>query len=148
MRKERVIEAIGVPLAPADRIALAHAIETTRSELDGATWDAAWAAGTALPTEQAMVTALIRDESPARTATPDLSATTDDADLSRLSPREVDVCRLLARGRTNRQIARSLSITEKTVGSHVDHIMTKLGLRSRTLIALWAVEHGLTAADD
>ena len=36
------------------------------------------------------------------------------------------------------------SISEKTVGSHVDHIMTKLDLRSRTRIAVWAVQHGLS----
>lgn len=51
--------------------------------------------------------------------------------------------RLIAQGLTNRQISRALSISEKTVGSHVDHIMTKLGLRSRTRIAVWAVQHGL-----
>jgi len=34
-------------------------------------------------------------------------------------------------------------ISERTVGSHVDHIMTKLGIRSRTRVAVWAVEHGL-----
>ena len=72
-----------------------------------------------------------------------------DAQISRACHHARSTCAgLLARGLTNRQIARSLSITEKTVGSHIDHIMTKLGLRSRTLIALWAVEHGLKAPDD
>lgn len=51
--------------------------------------------------------------------------------------------RLIAQGLTNRQIARALAVTEKTVGSHVDHIMTKLDLRSRTRIAVWATQHGL-----
>ena len=57
--------------------------------------------------------------------------------------REREVSALIAEGLTNRQIARALSISEKTVGSHIDHIMTKLDLRSRTRIAVWAVEHGL-----
>jgi DNA-binding NarL/FixJ family response regulator len=60
-----------------------------------------------------------------------------------LSPRERQVSRLIAQGLTNRQISRALSISEKTVGSHVDHIMTKLGLRSRTRIAVWAIQQGL-----
>ena len=50
---------------------------------------------------------------------------------------------LIAEGLTNREISRALAISEKTVGSHVDHIMTKLDLRSRTRIAVWAVQHGL-----
>jgi DNA-binding NarL/FixJ family response regulator len=64
-------------------------------------------------------------------------------DLERLSRRELQVCGLIAEGRTNRQIGQALSISERTVGSHVDHIMTKLNARSRTRIAVWAVEHGL-----
>ena len=63
--------------------------------------------------------------------------------VSPLSPRERQVGQLIADGLTNREIAHALSITEKTVGSHIDHIMTKLGLRSRTLIAVWAVDNGL-----
>ena len=65
-----------------------------------------------------------------------------DAEADRLSPREREVSRLIAQGLTNRQIARVLAITEKTVGSHIDHIMTKLDLRSRTWIAVWATQHG------
>jgi DNA-binding NarL/FixJ family response regulator len=53
------------------------------------------------------------------------------------------VSQLIAQGLTNREISRALSISEKTVGSHVDHIMTKLDLRSRTRIAVWAIQHGL-----
>ena len=40
-------------------------------------------------------------------------------------------------------VGKSLSISERTVGSHVEHVMTKLGIRSRTRVAVWAVEHGL-----
>ena len=50
---------------------------------------------------------------------------------------------LIARGLSNREISAALVITEKTVGSHVEHIMTKLGLRSRTRVAVWALEHGM-----
>ncbi len=58
-----------------------------------------------------------------------------------LSPREVEVLRLLAEGATNRQIAERLSISERTVDHHVLHILTKLGLESRTAAAVWAVRN-------
>ena len=51
--------------------------------------------------------------------------------------------RLLAQGLTYREISGALSISERTVGSHVEHVMTKLGIRSRARVAVWAIEHGL-----
>jgi DNA-binding NarL/FixJ family response regulator len=62
---------------------------------------------------------------------------------SGLSPREREVAVLIARGHTNRQIADALVITEWTADTHVRHILSKLGLRSRTQVAAWAVERGL-----
>ena len=63
--------------------------------------------------------------------------------VNRLSRREREVTQLLAQGLTNRQISGALSISERTVGSHIEHIMTKLGIRSRTRVAVWAIDHGL-----
>jgi two-component system, NarL family, response regulator LiaR len=60
-----------------------------------------------------------------------------------LTGREVDVLRALARGLTNREIGRALSIGERTVKTHVSHLLTKLGLQSRTQAALHAVRIGL-----
>ena len=53
-----------------------------------------------------------------------------------LTPRELGVAELVAKGLTNRAIARTLVISEGTVRAHVEHILSKLGLRSRTEIAL------------
>jgi DNA-binding NarL/FixJ family response regulator len=54
-----------------------------------------------------------------------------------------------SRGLTNRQIADALVIADGTAGVHVDHILNKLGFRSRAQVAAWAVEHGLlTTASD
>jgi non-specific serine/threonine protein kinase len=50
---------------------------------------------------------------------------------------------LIGRGLTNRQIAEALVITEGTAGSHLEHILAKLGFRSRAQIAAWAVARGL-----
>jgi HD-GYP domain-containing protein (c-di-GMP phosphodiesterase class II)/DNA-binding CsgD family transcriptional regulator len=60
-----------------------------------------------------------------------------------LTDREVDVLRLIARGKTNRQVADDLYISPKTVGRHVEHIYTKLGVSSRAAAAVFAMEHHL-----
>lgn len=60
-----------------------------------------------------------------------------------LTKRELEVLRLIASGMNNRAIADALVITEKTVKTHVTHILSKLGLEDRTQAALYAVRHGL-----
>ena len=64
-----------------------------------------------------------------------------------LSEREVEVLRLLARGLANKEIARDLSIAEKTVKTHVSSILGKLGVQSRTQAALYAGRIGLVPID-
>lgn len=60
-----------------------------------------------------------------------------------LSKREIDVLKLISRGYTNREIAQQLCITERTVGSHVSTILSKLQLGNRTQAALHALRTGL-----
>jgi DNA-binding NarL/FixJ family response regulator len=62
-----------------------------------------------------------------------------------LTPRELDVARLLIKGNTNRQIADLLSLSIRTVESHRANLMGKLGLTSRVELVSWAEEHGLLA---
>ncbi|WP_069172274.1 response regulator [Streptomyces griseus] len=64
---------------------------------------------------------------------------------STLTEREREVLGLIADGRSNREIARALVLSEKTVKTHVSNILMKLDLSDRTQAALWAVRHG--AAD-
>jgi HD-GYP domain-containing protein (c-di-GMP phosphodiesterase class II) len=59
-----------------------------------------------------------------------------------LTPREVSVLVCVARGRSNPEIAQELTISRKTVSSHLEHIYTKLGVSSRTEAALFAMQHG------
>jgi DNA-binding CsgD family transcriptional regulator/tetratricopeptide (TPR) repeat protein len=65
------------------------------------------------------------------------------AGVGGLTSRERQVAVLVGRGLTNRQIAEALIIAEGTAGVHVDHILNKLGFRSRAQVAAWAAENGL-----
>jgi DNA-binding NarL/FixJ family response regulator len=60
-----------------------------------------------------------------------------------LSPRELEVVRLLALGRTNAEIAAELFVALSTVKTHVSNVRTKLSARNRVEIAGWAWEHGI-----
>jgi NarL family two-component system response regulator LiaR len=60
-----------------------------------------------------------------------------------LTERELEVLRLIARGMSNKQIARELVVSEKTVKTHVSNILAKLHLADRTQAALYAVREGL-----
>lgn len=67
-----------------------------------------------------------------------------------LTAREVEILRLLAWGRSNREIAAELVISPKTVGNHVEHIYAKIGASNRAMASLFATRHGLmspSAAD-
>ncbi|WP_188194456.1 response regulator [Nonomuraea sp. SYSU D8015] len=66
------------------------------------------------------------------------------AALGRLTPREREVLALVGEGLTNAEIARTLWIEEGTVKTHVNRILTKLGLRTRVHAALYAHQHGIT----
>ncbi|MGZ0201847.1 response regulator [Streptomyces sp. RM1] len=61
-----------------------------------------------------------------------------------LTEREREVLGLIADGRSNREIARALVLSEKTVKTHVSNILMKLDLADRTQAALWAVRHGVS----
>ncbi len=60
-----------------------------------------------------------------------------------LTPRESQVLGLIAKGQTNRQIARALGVSEKTVKTHVTNLLRRIGAADRTQAALWAVRHGI-----
>ncbi len=68
--------------------------------------------------------------------------------LGQLTPREVEVLKAVARGRSNREIARALSVAEETVKSHVSSILAKLGLSDRTQAAIFGLQHHLVPLDE
>jgi DNA-binding NarL/FixJ family response regulator len=65
-----------------------------------------------------------------------------------LTPREHEVLALVAQGASNRQIAETLVVSERTARTHVSAILSKLGLVSRTQAALWAVREGIAPGNE
>ena len=72
---------------------------------------------------------------------------TPEKSYEALTDRETDVLRLLAKGRSNKEIAQHLNIGEQTVKTHVSHVLNKLGVPSRTQAALYAIRTGLVSSD-
>jgi len=139
-------EAIGTPLSPADRAGHDIAVAATRREL-GAEFAAACEAGRIAPLARAIAFALtstrdIVQSTAAPPVTPPESRRHDVA-VAVLTRRERDVVNLIALGDGNVQISTKLVVSRRTVEAHVTSILNKLGLSSRTQIAVWAVEHGL-----
>jgi DNA-binding NarL/FixJ family response regulator len=71
------------------------------------------------------------------------SMITSQRTATALTPREREILVLVAQGRSNRDIADALVISERTARTHVSNVLTKLALASRTQAALWAVREGL-----
>jgi DNA-binding NarL/FixJ family response regulator len=72
-----------------------------------------------------------------------MAAASDDVEKAALSEQEKRVLRLAAHGKTNKQIAADLFLSDKTVKHHVSNILSKLNLTSRAQAAVWATQHGL-----
>jgi DNA-binding NarL/FixJ family response regulator len=91
------------------------------------------------------VRAVARDESPIdpRAARHLLGARTPSTTVRDLSPREREVLALVREGLANKQVARRLGITERTVKAHLTSIFARIGVTDRTQAALWAERQGL-----
>jgi DNA-binding NarL/FixJ family response regulator len=124
-------------VSPAERATYDAAVVAVRTELGDSAFADAWTAGRDMQLQTAVEFALERD----RPAHQSSASATQHADP--LTKREREVATLLVRGLTNRQIASELVISEGTARIHVEHILAKLGFRSRAQVAAWAVEHGL-----
>jgi predicted ATPase/DNA-binding NarL/FixJ family response regulator len=126
---------------PAKRMEVEQYLELARARLTEAEFQAEQAAGRALSLEQAIKYA---QNLPLKwEATLTKSEKTDD-----LTEREREVAALIARGKTNGEIAQELVLSKRTVEKHVANILSKLGLTSRTQVVRWAIEHGLVPASE
>jgi non-specific serine/threonine protein kinase len=136
---------VGAIVWLADRADYERDIEVARAQLEEAVFSRAWAEGQDMGSEQAVRLALGEAEEvdaqvearPTRTR----AGTTPPETV--LTPREMDVLRLVANGLTNAQVAQQLVLSPNTVSIHLYSIYGKLGVKSRTAAARFAIEHGL-----
>jgi predicted ATPase/DNA-binding CsgD family transcriptional regulator len=122
-----VNERLGVVLSENYQLLHDRSIEIARQKADDADLEAALRQGAGLSTDEAIKYALGDDRA--------LSTTVRSRDG--VTKREREVAALIARGMTNRDIAHSLGVSERTVDAHVEHLMNKLDYRSRAQIAAW-----------
>jgi DNA-binding CsgD family transcriptional regulator/tetratricopeptide (TPR) repeat protein len=144
-------EAGGRNVSPLDRAERGHHVDDVRRALGDAGFTEAWEAGRAMSLERAVEYALT---APPMSSTPTVKPEESAAGpagsaagpaASPLSARELEVALLIALGHTNRQVADALVISERTASTHVTHILNKLGFSTRSQVAAWAAERGLTA---
>jgi predicted ATPase/DNA-binding CsgD family transcriptional regulator len=119
--------------------------ERLRESLGPDRFEAAYAEGTSYPLDLALATALGEpavDAHGSSDAVPGASAAVPGG----LTARQWQIAELLAEGLSNKDIAERLVISQRTVETHVEHILTKLGFRSRVRVSAWvAEEHGHSA---
>jgi DNA-binding NarL/FixJ family response regulator/Tfp pilus assembly protein PilF len=126
---------VGAPRAVIESDTYERTVVETRAALGSDPFAAAWSAGRGMSVAEAIATGL--DALNARASGP---RRTPRRRAEILTRREREVVRLVARGRSNREVADALVIAVSTVERHVANILTKLDLRSRTELALWAVD--------
>jgi predicted ATPase/DNA-binding CsgD family transcriptional regulator len=133
--------ASGLLVGPAFRATQERDVVAARAALGEEAFAAGWADGAALPMLAAVAEATaIAAPAPGWASQPPPPDLTAPLGLTR---RESEILRLLAQGLSDRAIAATLSISERTAGSHVLHILQKLDVDSRTAAAVFAVRHGL-----
>jgi DNA-binding CsgD family transcriptional regulator len=134
---ESVREITGAHLSILEREDTASRIASIRAQLGDQRFAAEWAAGRAMAPNEAAELALGSSVLDGAVERPSV-----------LTPRECEVAVLVARGLTNREMASRLSIAERTVETHLEHIFDKLGAQARSEVAVWVTRQGLLDADD
>jgi len=138
---EALYEAAGIRFPPSDPAGFERAVASLRAALGEPAVVAAWAAGRELSLDEIVA------EAGADIALSAGAANSGDvsppAARHGLSPRELEVLRLIVTGETDRAIAAALFVSRRTVTSHVTSILVKLGVGSRSAAAAYAVRHRL-----
>ncbi|NUW32458.1 tetratricopeptide repeat protein [Nonomuraea sp. SMC257] len=133
---------IGAPLSGFGHLARYHeqCERLTREALGRSAFETAFEEGARLSYDQALDYALQRDE-----RVGERSAGGGERPAAKgtgpLTRRETEIARLVAQGLTNKEIATTLVISQRTAESHIEHIMSKLGFHSRAQVAVWVNEH-------
>lgn len=125
----------GAPLPAWEHAGHARLVATLREQLGEERYTAAWAAGEALALERAVAEAL---EVTGAVSADQVAETACAPAAGPLTRREREILELIARGQTSRQIGARLRIATRTVETHVNNLLAKLGVASRAEAAAWA----------
>ncbi|MDR8408438.1 LuxR C-terminal-related transcriptional regulator [Nonomuraea sp. 3-1Str] len=138
-----VWEAIGAPLSGYGHLARYHddCERLAREALGRSAFEAAFEEGARLSYDDALDYALQRDERVGEPTGGGGERPASKGGSAPLTRREMEIARLVTRGLTNKEIASALVISQRTAESHIEHIMSKLGFRSRAQVAVWMNEH-------
>ena len=123
---------------PVDQPEYERMLSGLHSKLDPKTFAACWEEGEAMPGQEVVVYALSKAIRPIDRPYP-----SDKEKFQGLSKRERETATWIAQGKSNREIAHAMTVSEKTVETYVTRILNKLGFNSRVQVATWAVEKGL-----
>ncbi|OAH12723.1 putative HTH-type transcriptional regulatorc [Streptomyces jeddahensis] len=132
---QTIWQAIGAPLSGYGHLVHYHeeCEAITRRAQSKSAFESAFSLGAGLSYEEALTYAL-EDRLPA-------AEPSDEAETpSPLTPRETEISQLVAQGLSNKEIAATLVIAQRTAEGHIEHILSKLGFNSRAQIAVWAAE--------
>jgi DNA-binding NarL/FixJ family response regulator len=132
---DRILADADIEEWPIRRFQAAKARDASLALLGESAYTEAYSDGGRMSVDSAVQYALSSAAEPTRA--------TSSGVLERLTKREVEVARLVAEGCTNRDIATTLVLSERTVARHLDNMFTKLGISSRTAMAALALRNGL-----
>jgi non-specific serine/threonine protein kinase len=133
---------MGATLLAAELADVERMLGAARSALSAETAAQQWALGRAMTVDEAMDLALGTSTDVSEPPEPTQIDQTIDRELQ-LTPRQREVAALVARGLTNQEIASALVISQRTAETHVQNVLTKLDLTSRSQLAVWAHQRGL-----
>ncbi len=132
-------ERLGTTLLPRKASNYQRMVTDLRAALGEVGFAAAWAKGRRLSADEARAEAIRVADAISTPAHEKASSAANHG----LTPREREVMRLIAEGRSNQDIAEALFISQRTVSTHITHLLAKLGLANRTEAAAFAHQHGL-----
>jgi DNA-binding CsgD family transcriptional regulator/tetratricopeptide (TPR) repeat protein len=136
-------ERISAPVTPIEKPRLERMRADVRAQLGEPAYVSAWTDGRSMTTEQAIAAAFADSGTDGWNTQPATVKRNGSSPAADLTPREIEVLRLVAAGHTNAGIAGQLVISERTVNTHLVSIFDKLGVHTRAAATRFAVEHQL-----
>jgi DNA-binding CsgD family transcriptional regulator len=135
---EALRETSGTPLTPSEHADYEQEVDAARIHLGEKAFLAAWTEGRTLSPEHILTT-----QGQGALLPPEKRSTSPSPSPHGLTPRELEVLRVVAQGLTNEQVAERLVISPRTVDTHLTSIYSKIGVSSRSAATRYAIEHHL-----